>query len=96
MQYPWGRSLKYRGHDLQELTLSLRARIAPGVAAVTMALLSQASTLRSLSMRFDAMPPGQLHALASLPVLTDITVRPPCCVHGRCLLSILCRHLANR
>ncbi len=53
-----------------------------------MLLMSQAPTLRVLSVHHDAMPVQCLNALASLQSLTSLTVRkqsccPKCCeYHG--------------
>lgn len=60
--------------DVQELTLDVPAGRSFDIAAISMALMSQAPTLRSLSMRHDTLPPQYLHALASLQSLTLLKV----------------------
>ncbi len=47
----------------------------PHAEAVAVLLMSQAPTLRVLSMHFDVMPHQNLHALASLRSLTHLTLR---------------------
>ena len=59
----------------QELTLHPRRNRRPPVEALAMLLMSQAPTLRVLSMHHDVMPHHLLNALSSLRALTHLMVR---------------------
>ncbi len=58
----------------QELTLHPHNYVLPP-EAIAMALMSQAPTLRALSMHHDAMPRQYVDALTSLRSLTTLEVR---------------------